>query len=86
MTLILTVFSRPRPRCCLQTSRIGFPITGFTTVFLGVVWSLGTLVEQPGPLVASFIAYSLFRTFTFNYFFAFLAGTSLYKMHEMQPY
>mmetsp|Transcript_96377 Transcript_96377/g.274699 ORF Transcript_96377/g.274699 Transcript_96377/m.274699 type:complete len:508 (-) Transcript_96377:636-2159(-) len=54
--------------------RYGFPITGFTTVFLGVVWSLGTLVEQPGPLVASFIAYSLFRTFTFNYFFAFLAA------------
>jgi len=52
---------------------LGFRTTLIITVTLGCVWSAMTLVRDPVVLTLSFGVYALFRTFTFNYYFAFLA-------------
>jgi hypothetical protein len=43
------------------------------TVSLGCAWAAMTLVRSREVLLLSFAVYALFRTFTFNYYFAFLA-------------
>ena len=53
----------------------GFRVTLALTVGLGVAWAACTLIPDPTVLGASFGVYALFRTFTFNFFFAFLADS-----------
>ena len=53
----------------------GFRVTLALTVGLGCVWAAATLVPSAFVLGASFGVYALFRTFTFNFFFAFLADS-----------
>jgi len=51
----------------------GFATTLTVTVTLGLVWAICTMLYSKPMLIFSFVAYALFRTFTFNFFFAFLA-------------
>jgi hypothetical protein len=52
---------------------LGFRATRGITVGLGCLWSLLTLLPHKDLLLPSFAVYALFRTFTFNYYFAYLA-------------
>lgn len=52
----------------------GFVVTSLVTVTLGVLWSIGTLLQQEPALLFAFFAYTFFRTFTFNFYFAFVAN------------
>lgn len=57
--------------------RYGFVTTAAVTVSMAVIYGLGIIIAQAQggilPLVLAFIAYALFRTFLFTYFFAYLA-------------
>ena len=52
---------------------LGFRATRAITIALGCLWSGLTLVPVEAVLLPSFAVYALFRTFTFNYYFAYLA-------------
>ena len=52
---------------------LGFRATRAITIGLGCLWSLLTLFPRTDLLLPSFAGYALFRTFTFNYYFAYLA-------------
>ena len=52
---------------------LGFRATRAITVSLGCAWSVTTMVPRAELLLPSFAVYALFRTFTFNYYFAYLA-------------
>ena len=53
----------------------GFRVTLALTVTLGVAWAACTLVPNAKVLALSFCVYALFRTFTFNFFFAYVADS-----------
>jgi len=57
--------------------RYGFVTTAAVTVSMAVIYGLGIIIAQAQggalPLILAFVAYALFRTFLFTYFFAYLA-------------
>lgn len=57
----------------------GFVATAAVTVTLAVLYGLGVLWEGEVQLLLAFVAYALFRTFLFTYFFAFLADSLGFK-------
>ena len=68
---VMGVFGIPFVGYSMDT--LGFATTRAITASLGCLWSLLTLVPREEALLLSFGVYALFRTFTFNYYFAFLA-------------
>jgi len=60
--------------------KAGFTATAVVTVTLAVIYGLGVLGSpSEGQLIAAFVAYALFRTFLFTYFFAYLADALGFK-------
>lgn len=57
----------------------GFVWTAAVTITLSVVYSAGLLWTGSTQLLVAFVAYALFRTFLFTYFFAYLADALGFK-------
>jgi len=64
---------------------LGFRATRAITVGLGCLWAAMTLVPHRLVLLLSFGVYALFRTFTFNYYFAFLADRLGFRYFGVSP-
>lgn len=61
----------------------GFPTTSVLTITCGLIWALLLLYSTPTTLLASFAFYSLYRTFFFTFFFAYLADTLGFRYFGM---
>lgn len=59
--------------------KCGFVATAAVTVTLAVLYGLGVLWPGEPQLILAFVAYALFRTFLFTYFFAYLAEALGFK-------
>lgn len=58
---------------------VGFTITSVVIISLGLLWSLLILIPSKTALIASFVAYTCFRTFFFTFLFAYIADTLGFK-------
>lgn len=58
---------------------VGFTVTSVVIISLGLLWSLLILIPSKAALVASFVAYTCFRTFFFTFLFAYIADTLGFK-------
>jgi hypothetical protein len=59
----------------------GFPITMLVTVFFGITWAVLLGTENPNLLNASFVFFSLFRTFLYTFIFSYLADRLGFKFY-----
>jgi hypothetical protein len=58
---------------------MGFRVTITVTITLGVIWCFLSMTRTESVLILSFAAYALFRSFAFNFFFAYLADQLGFK-------
>lgn len=78
-TLIITLGVVAIPLIGAIMDFVGFPVTSSVTVVAGLVWSVLLQIPSIWALVASFVAYAIFRTFFYTFFFAYLADTLGFK-------
>mmetsp|Transcript_2839 Transcript_2839/g.6562 ORF Transcript_2839/g.6562 Transcript_2839/m.6562 type:complete len:518 (+) Transcript_2839:93-1646(+) len=84
-TLVITLGVLVIPPVGLLMDVGGFPLTATLTVFCGVAWSILLLLDSPSDhlLIASFAAYSLYRTSFYTFFFAYLADVLGFRYFGM---
>jgi hypothetical protein len=78
-TLIITLGVLGIPLIGAMMDITGYPCTSFITILSGFLWAC--LLEYPSRmhLIISFIFYSIFRTFLFTFFFAYLPDALGFK-------
>lgn len=78
-TLVITFGVVVIPMVGAMMDTVGYPFTAATTVALGTIWAVLLDLQSPLMLVVSFFFYSMYRTFFFTFFFAYLADTLGFK-------
>jgi MFS family permease len=77
LTVIMTATVLAVPVIGWMMDNLGYSVTAGLMVSLGVAWSILLILSfhNVDYLVMSFIVYSLYRTCTFTFFFAYIADT-----------
>lgn len=80
-TLTMTGGFLSIPAAGMMMDHLGFPTTALFISFTGLMWSICLLSGSATTLIASFLFYSLFRTFLFAFIFAYAADTMGFKFY-----
>mmetsp|Transcript_32067 Transcript_32067/g.42289 ORF Transcript_32067/g.42289 Transcript_32067/m.42289 type:complete len:465 (+) Transcript_32067:314-1708(+) len=75
LTELMTAGTLCTPVAGYLMDRAGFPLTAIFILLNSIIWAAAQLFETTSALYVGFVAYSIFRTMLFTYYFAKLADS-----------